>query len=123
MRSASRLEPDVPRWRTVLGYGAAASAWILATDLLADVYAPTSFLAVEVFKGWLFVLTTAVFLKVLIDRHVGRIRRSEHRCDSIIDCMADGVMLVDRDGDTIGANRAAVELFAVSDAAQLLKPF
>jgi two-component system phosphate regulon sensor histidine kinase PhoR len=123
MSRASPAELGIPRWRTVIGYGVAASAWILSTDLLAHVYAPASFLEVEVFKGWFFVLTTAVFLKVLIDRHIREIRRSERRLHSTIDCMADGVMLVDRDGATIRANRAAVELFAVPDVAQLLKPF
>jgi len=100
MRSASRLEPDVLRWRTVLGYGAAASALILGTDLLADVYVPTSFLAVEVFKGWLFVLTTAVFLKVLIDRHAlvnlldNAAKYSQARSDVVVRVRREGPEVV-----------------------------
>jgi two-component system, OmpR family, phosphate regulon sensor histidine kinase PhoR len=117
------LEQGIPRWRTVIAYGAAASAWILAMDLLAHAFAPGTFLELAVFNGWFFVVTTAVFLTILIDRHVREIRRSKNTSHSIIDCMADAVILLDQLGNTIRANQAAVDLFAVQNAAHLLKPF
>jgi signal transduction histidine kinase len=107
----------------VIGYGIVASAWIISTDLLANTYASEAFLKVEVFKGWFFVLVTAVFLKFLIDRHIRRIRKSERRLHSVIDCMADGVLLVDRDGYIVRANQAALALFGLLDAKPLLNPF
>ena len=123
MSQTSSADIAIPRWRTVTGYGVVASAWIVGTDLLAHAVAPESFVDVEVFKGWFFVAATAVCLKVLIDRHIAAIRRSERRLHSVIDCMADAVILVDRDGNTTRANRAAVSLFGVSDPADLLGPF
>jgi two-component system, OmpR family, phosphate regulon sensor histidine kinase PhoR len=123
MRRHSQLDSSLPRWRTVLGYGIVASAWILGTDLLAHAYAPVSLFGLEMSKGAFFVLTTAVFLKLLIDRHIRILRQCERRSQSIIECMADGILLVDENGDTIRANRAAVELFGAADPAELLKPF
>jgi signal transduction histidine kinase len=117
------LDGVIPRWRTVIGYGIVASAWIISTDFVADAYAHTSFLQVEVVKGWFFVLASAVFLKLLIDTHTRKIRTSEQRLHSIIDSMADGIVIVDHEANTIRANPAAATLFGVSDAAQLLKPF
>jgi PAS domain S-box-containing protein len=123
MRAYSQLDSHVPRWRTVIGYGVVASAWIIATDLLAHVYGPGSFFGLELFKGLLFVAATAVLLKIVIDRNIATIRRSERRLHAILACMADGIMLVDEHGDIVETNLAAVELFGVTERAELLKPF
>src|SRR5207244_8460117 len=50
MRPHSQLDANAPRWRTVIGYGTAASVWIVSTDLLAHEYAPGSFLQLELFS-------------------------------------------------------------------------
>lgn len=123
MRARSQLDSDLPRWRTVIGYGVVASAWIVATDLLGQAYGPGSFVGLELVKGLFFVVTTAVLLKLLIDRHIAAIRRSERRLHSIIASMADGVILVDQHGDVIETNLAAVDLFGLTERAELLKPF
>src|SRR2546425_11306361 len=52
MRPHSQLDANAPRWRTVIGYGTAASVWIVSTDLLAHEYAPGSFLQLELFSDF-----------------------------------------------------------------------
>src|SRR5205809_6922947 len=88
MRPHSQLDANAPRWRTVIGYGTAASVWIVSTDLLAHEYAPGSFLQLELFSDF----TPARLNLARLLNELGRNPDAEH-------VLRDGIARVADEGE------------------------
>src|SRR5436190_17721339 len=88
MRPHSQLDANAPRWRTVIGYGTAASVWIVSTDLLAHEYAPGSFLQLELFSDF----TPARLNLARLLNELGRNPDAEH-------VLRDGIARVPDEGE------------------------
>src|SRR5713226_1491487 len=82
--------PDKPRsilravlreyaFRLALGYFVAAALWILFSGKVAELIAPSedTLLTIEKWKGWAFVLVTAVALYVVMRRKLASIHEQE----------------------------------------------
>ncbi|MEI8233663.1 MAG: PAS domain S-box protein [Verrucomicrobiota bacterium] len=124
-------EKDGAAWGVraiVLIYIVVAGGWIYTTDHLV---ATNFVLARElekwsVFKGFLFVLITALLLHALISRLTGRLgrmteslRRSEKKYRLLVENSPDAI-LISRDGRVVFVNPAALRLFGAKEEGDLL---
>ena len=98
--------------RLVLVYGAAAVAWIFLSDqalnrLTADVHLSV---LLQTYKGWGFVVVTSCLLFVAVRaqlrRWQGQLKSSEQRYRELMDQAADGIHVLDGEGNFLLANTA-----------------
>src|ERR1700738_542657 len=66
-------------FRVALGYFLVAALWILFSGKVAERIAPSedALLAIDAWKGWAFVVVTALALYVVMRRTLASIRRQE----------------------------------------------
>ncbi|MCU7514502.1 MAG: PAS domain S-box protein [Ignavibacteria bacterium] len=102
-----------------LSYGVISAAWIIVTDyILADkIQDPFILTHYQTYKGWFFILITAVLLYYFIRRGVKEIRTStdalylsENKYRTLLEQASDGILLMDKEGNLIEANSTASEL-------------
>ncbi|MRR54045.1 MAG: PAS domain S-box protein [Deltaproteobacteria bacterium] len=108
-------------FRIVAVYGIFGALWIFCSDTVLGWFIHDSALMTQIaiYKGLLFVVTTAVLLYYLIARHVQlltqanrRIAASEERFQAIYDNMLEAVLiLVPVTGRIADVNRTACDLF------------
>ena len=86
--------------------------WVLVTDLLlyALVQEPVFIARLETAKGWVFIACASVLLYLVIRRWAGRLARAHETIAAIIDSIADGVLLFDRNRVIVHANAAAAKM-------------
>jgi len=108
----------------VLLYAAFGVAWILTSDkaLALVVRDEARREALATAKGTCYVVVTATLLFVLIRRNERARRTRDEEVRTVLDGMADAVLVVRGDGVVLDVNAAAVELFAANEAADLLLP-
>ncbi len=90
--------------------------------LAGIIHDPSVIARIAIYKGLLFVLTTALLLYHLIARHVLRLTRanrgiaaSEERFQAIYDNMLEAVLILDPEsGKVVDVNRTTCELFGFS---------
>jgi PAS domain S-box-containing protein len=87
--------------------------WILFSDrMAARVALNEGMLAtISLYKGWAYVLVTALLLYWLIQRHTTRLRASEMRLQQVIDALPALISYVDKDRRYQLANEAYEEWF------------
>ena len=110
--------------RIVAIYAIIGCLWVFCSDAVLDwiTHDPSLMTQIAMYKGLLFVLTTAFLLYHLIARHVLRLTRanrriaaSEERFQAIYDNMLEAVLILEPDsGVIIEANRTAGEIFGYS---------
>ena len=85
-------------------------AWVFLTDLVlyAVTRDPVQVARFETAKGWLFVLLAAVFLYPVLRRSASRLTRAQATLSAVIECIADGVLLLGSDRSILHANPAAL---------------
>ena len=96
---------------TVVGaFLAGGLAWVFLTDLVlyAVTRDPVQVARFETAKGWLFVLLAAVFLYPVLRRSASRLTRAQATLSAVIECIADGVLLLGSDRSILHANPAAL---------------
>lgn len=105
-----------------MGYAVLGAIWLLFAQELA-----VRLFASEIGRGhardlfsWLFVAASALGLLWLLRAATRPLRQSQRALADTIESMVDAVLVVDGEGRILEANRAAVELLAVRDAAELL---
>src|SRR6266496_2937187 len=87
--------------------------WILFSDKLAQQIAPTpeALTEISIYKGWGFILVTAVMLYWLIQRHTAELRESEERLRLVTDAMPALISYIDSDKRYQFSNQAYEEWF------------
>lgn len=102
-----------------LTYGAVGIFYIVASDqlLLMVLRDPEQLTATQTFKGWVFVILTAVMLYCLARYGVRRVRESEHlrrasaeRFRRMIEISNEGVWMIDKEGRTSFVNETMAKL-------------
>jgi PAS domain S-box-containing protein len=90
-------------------------AWILFTDRMAASLAsnPETLATINLYKGWVFVLLTALLLYWLIHRHTVRVHTSERRLQQVIDALPALIAYVDKARRYRLTNRAFTEWFGI----------
>jgi len=106
--------------RIALLYAFVSAVWILVSDqvLLALIHDPQQIALAETYKGWGFVLVTAVLLYVLQRHQFGRAAkvqaergREAARLADILQIVAQAIIAVDRNERILVFNKAAEETF------------
>jgi PAS domain S-box-containing protein len=89
------------------------AVWILFSDRLAAKMAldQQMLTTISIYKGWGYILVTAVMLYWLIHRHSTRLRMSEERLRTLTDALPALISYVDRDRRYRFNNRAYEEWF------------
>lgn len=109
--------------KIALVYALLGGLWILISDSLlsAMVSSQAVFTRLAIYKGWFYVVSTAIMLYLLINRGVSRIsqtvealRESENRLAGILETMADGITIADGDGVITFANAAAENMLGLT---------
>ncbi len=92
--------------------------WILLSDKVAEAAASNEevLTAISLYKGWAYVLVTALLLYWLIRRHTTALRASETQLQQVIDALPVLISYVDADGHYRFTNKTYVEWFG--DTAQ-----
>lgn len=90
-------------------------AWILFTDRMAASLAsnPETLATINLYKGWVFVLLTALLLYWLIYRHTVHVHTSERRLQQVIDALPALIAYVDKDRRYRLTNQAFTEWFDI----------
>jgi PAS domain S-box-containing protein len=93
--------------------------WILFSDQVAERIAPdeSAFAAISTYKGWGFVVVTALLLYLLIRRHTIRVSRaermlrdSEENYQELLDHASDGIFIADARGQYTLVNEKACRM-------------
>jgi signal transduction histidine kinase len=85
-------------------------AWVLLTDLVlyAITRDPVQVARFETAKGWIFVFVAALLLYPVLRRSASRLTRAQATLSAVIECIADGVLLLGADRTILHANPAAL---------------
>ncbi|MHB1312967.1 MAG: PAS domain S-box protein [Gemmatimonadaceae bacterium] len=114
-----------PALRAALWYAALGAAWIYFSDRLlsATVRDLAVVSRVQMYKGWLFVLLSALLVFVLVrnylrvsERALRALRESENRYRSIYETSIDGILYTMPDGAIVSANPAACRILGRTEA-------
>jgi len=110
--------------RIVLVYVTFGIAWILFSDRLLEavVRDPAVRDRAQTAKGAVYVIITAVGLYLLIRRQLAARRARDEEVRTVLDGMADGVLVVDGGPHIVDVNSAAVALLGASSRHDLLVP-
>lgn len=112
-------------FRVAVVYLIVGALWIVFSDRLLAVLAPepASFARLQTFKGWGFVLVSALVLYFYIAFEAAQVRRAreeQQRSASdfrqLLDSSLDAILITSPEGDILAANAAACRLFGRSEA-------
>jgi PAS domain S-box-containing protein len=108
--------------RATITYLVAGAVWILLSDLVLYALGPDGAQVgrLETAKGWMFAGVSAAAVYAITGRMLSRLERSEATMRTVVDSIADGVLLVGPDGRIVDANPAAMRLLGVDDAQGLI---
>lgn len=119
MTSSSNQSKLIPKWmplRITLIYAIVGGLWILLSDKFVGALTsdPEILTRIAIFKGWFFIIATSLILHSLIKRGLKAVmesaeavRASEERLTTIVETVADGLVIVDANGLIRFANVAA----------------
>ena len=111
--------------KVALYYGLAAGTWILLSDKLLQLFVrdAAQLTRLEIAKGWLFVLISALLLYFLVRHHLQVIQRrevllrvSEERFRSIFENAAAGVVILSTEKQILDSNAAFQHLLGFGAA-------
>jgi PAS domain S-box-containing protein len=87
--------------------------WILFSDMLAQRVAPdpTTLTTISIYKGWGYIIVTAVLLYWLIERHTAELREDEKKLRLVTDAMPALISYSDSDRIYRFTNRAYEDWF------------
>src|SRR5271167_4541176 len=110
--------------RIVLVYAAVGVSWVLLSDRALIAFAPNPVLAErwQSVKGAAFIVVTSALLLILILRFRRERQLLSNAVRTILDGVADAVLVVDAERRIEDANTAAVRLFAAQSREELLGP-
>src|SRR5512142_1807685 len=99
-----------PRWGAVqiaALYLVIGGLWILLSDRAAVAVSLTREMlaTISLYKGWAYVLVTALLLYWLIRRHTAELRASQAQLQQVIDALPVLISYVDRDKRYLFTNR------------------
>ena len=115
--------------RILLPYVLFSVLWITLSDLLLNAFVSSPRVRTElsIYKGWLFVLATAVLLAILIraeSRRRERIRMAraeyERKYRAIFDSVGEAIFVHSPKGGFVEVNRTAIVMFGYDSEAELL---
>lgn len=100
----------------------AGTTWIVVTDILVYRMAreSTVIARLETAKGWAFVALTTALLFFVTKTCVARIARAEATIRTVVDGIADGVVVLSLERKIADANPAAVRMLGVRSANDLI---
>ncbi len=118
----SRKEPRAPRGPAIIAFAylTIGALWILFSDRLVASLAQdaATLVRLQTYKGWFYVLTTAILLYIMIAAYVRRFRRlqanqreSAARYQTLFDAGPDALFVLDSQGRILDANRASLERY------------
>ena len=106
--------------RLVLIYGSCAALWIFLSDQALRRLTPDAQLGLilQTYKGWGFVVVTSCLLfiaaRAQLRRWEAEFRRSEQRYRELMEQAADGIHLLDKEGNFLLANSAMSDMLGYS---------
>ena len=104
-RSGNRLSP-----RTIAFiYAIVGGLWILVSDRIVNVISkdPEAITQLQTYKGWIFVVLTALMLYGLIRLYGHRLMRSNRRIAEVLESISDGFFALDEELVVTYFNKAA----------------
>lgn len=117
MRSRTSINPSGDRGEGALRiagiYLVVGVLWILFSDRVAEQMAndPAVLTQISIYKGWGFIVVTALMLYLLISQHSRALHLSEQRLSTLIDALPVLISYVDADQRYKFANQAYKEWF------------
>lgn len=120
-----------PVVKLVLIYLIIGATWILVSDQLISslIRDPELISRLQTYKGWFYVLVTAILLGALTQRYLNQLRRSEQELYESQNCLAgiiasalDGIIIVEEQRGITLLNTAAEQLFGRPTAELFGKP-
>jgi len=121
-RVSGRYKINIPLKVTLI-YAVVGILWILLSDrlLFSLVKDPHLASTIAIAKGWVYVAATAWMLFFLIrgnfraiEESKEALRTSEERLAKVVETMADGLVIIDRDGIIVFANAAAENILGIA---------
>ncbi len=108
----------------MLLYAAGGIAWILFSDagLAIFVREPARRPDLQTGKAVAFVVVSALVLYVLMRRNLSERTVREVEVRTVLEAMADAVVVTDRSGQVVDVNAAAVVLYGAAHRRELLRP-
>ncbi|MCB9867956.1 MAG: PAS domain S-box protein [Phycisphaerales bacterium] len=105
-------------WRLTLVYALFGTLWIVASDRVAMWMFPTMAgqQAAQTFKGLLFIVLTSLLVYGLVRTAAHNLRISEERYRSVVNTMADALLVLENDGTILLVNRAFTEMYGYPSA-------
>jgi PAS domain S-box-containing protein len=113
LRTGKHTGIDKKAWQIAGVYFAVSVLWIWLSDAFLNVLFDDADVIVRwsQYKGWIFVLATAVLLLVLIGDALRRIRMSQDALKTVVRTAKDAIVAVDSDGVIRVFNETAEDLF------------
>lgn len=102
-------------------FAATGLAWVFFTDhlLYSLTLDPTLIARIETAKGWLFIGLATALIYVVADRGARRLAAALDTLETVIDGIADGVLVISPARAIVNANPAALRLLACSNTHSL----
>ncbi|MCM2277686.1 MAG: ATP-binding protein [Oligoflexia bacterium] len=96
-------------------YALVAFLWIYFSDSAVSLMTsdPETITRIQTFKGTFYVLATSLMLYALIERYFRQIRASEHRLKTLLECLPEAIIVVNREDQVVELNRSATLLFGL----------
>jgi signal transduction histidine kinase len=111
--------------RIVIAYAVFGIVWVLLSNKVLSRAVPDPVLRdeLDVLHGAMFVVATCVVLFLLMRRQLSEQELLDEEVRTVIDGMADAVLVVDADRHIIDVNQAAARLFGAPDRHAMTGPF
>jgi PAS domain S-box-containing protein len=128
VRQISDLILSMKRWRISFAlqisllYALLGGLWILLSDRTAAVLFPNPayFAMAQTYKGWFFILVTAILLFILVAHESRTRKKAEQRYGELFESAVEGIFRSRPDGRFISVNPAMAQIFGYSTPEEML---
>lgn len=104
-------------------YALIGGLWILVSDQAASILFsnPVQFLIVQTYKGWFYVISTAIILFTLIKDEKKTLKIAEQNFSDLFEATSEGIFRSSPEGRFINVNAAMAEIFGYASPAEMVE--
>jgi PAS domain S-box-containing protein/putative nucleotidyltransferase with HDIG domain len=104
-------------------YALIGGLWILLSDRVVAILFtdPVQLLAVQTYKGWFFIASTAFILFLLIRTEKDTLKRAEQNFSDLFEAATEGIFRSTPQGRYVNVNMAMAHLFGYASPAEMLE--